>query len=183
MWTVCIHYVQTYPKWQSNTPWHLVLSSWKSKNNQNLTLRMAYTRDKTILNSKCKPWLTNSRLHYSQARIPTSWCGTVAHHDRTSLINRCTQHTQNEQYLERIIMLYKVYSVTYIVQHACTKQRFFKPKSLLHDCCCCASSSELYRLSLNWPFFMCCVDQPCLLRQVLSIFLQSWNLTTNFKSK
>ena len=44
-----------------------------------------------------------------------------------------TAHTQNEKCLERIIMLYKVYSATYIVQHACRKQTFFKSKSLLHE--------------------------------------------------
>ena len=98
MWTVCVHYVKTLCKRTL-----AVENSKKPKTHS--SYGMAYTGDETALNSKCKPWVTDSRLHYSQARIPTSWWETVAHHDRTSLINRRTQHTSHkrEQGLERIL--------------------------------------------------------------------------------
>ena len=123
---ICTH-THTHTHTHTRTMWrhmqihtdNIILSSWKMKaeglKSSTFSHCMAHTRDKTALNSKCKPWFTNSCLHYSQARISTSWWETVAHHDPTSLISRRTQHATNIKWtMTGENVLYMVYSANYI---------------------------------------------------------------------
>ena len=108
MWTACVHYVKTYANtpWQSNSLQLKIEKEPRSNSSYGIHKRQ-YSPEQQVQTVVHQQSFTL----YSQARIPTSWWETVAHHDRTSLINQCTQHTTWTVPGENI--LYRAYSATY----------------------------------------------------------------------
>ena len=104
----------------------------------------------------------------------------MAHHDRTSLINHCTQRSiQHQQYLERIFCTGYVLQPTcstymYKVFYSSNRKPCYMIFAVVHET---PSRSESFRIHII------CMYSAVFLREALSIFLQSGTLTANFKSK